>query len=95
MKAVPLHKMALWILGLVLALVVVWERVYTGETAWRVEMLRKKQKLMETELNYLKLQVEELADMERIEALALYELSMKYPDAGQVFWVERDSEERD
>jgi len=95
MKKVPFHKAALWIVGLVLALLVVWERVYTGEIAWRVEMLRKKEELMGNELEYLKLRTEELSDMERIEALALDELSMKYPDAGQVFWVERALEEGD
>jgi cell division protein FtsL len=90
---VPLHKMALWILALVIALLVVWERVYTGETAWRVEMLRKQTAMMVNELEYLRLRIEELSDMERIEALAMEKLSMKYPDAGQVFWVEPGLEE--
>ena len=95
MKPVPLHRMALWILGLVLALLVVWERVYVGESAWRVEMLRKRTALVENELSYLRLRVEELSDMGRIESLASDRLAMTYPDAGQVFWVEQSLEESD
>lgn len=92
-KPKPLHQLRLILLGLAIiifcsSLVYMAMEAKISSLAWQINQIKKDMSDLDTDRERLKLEVENLSSMERVEAYASEYLDMIYPEAKDVMYLD-------
>ena len=86
----PLHAKGLliWSAALMTGVLCIWEQACATRLASEIEELQCRQKQLETEIGFLRMECVTLSSRERIEEYAQERLGMCYPKPGEILRLE-------
>ncbi|MDR2712019.1 MAG: cell division protein FtsL [Clostridiales bacterium] len=92
-KPKPLHQLRVILLGLVIilfcsAMVYMAMEAKISSLAWQINQIKKGMNDLDADRERLKLEVENLSSVERVEAYASEHLDMMYPEAEDVMYLD-------
>lgn len=85
----------IFVLIVAFPLITVWKQAYITNSSMRQEVLADSIAVLKQEAALLKMEVEHLSSIERIECIAMEELGLKYPKSSNIIIIKNEKNSKD